>query len=167
MSSSFLSSISQFDVFVSFRGADTRRNFISHLYRSFDQNGIQNFKDTTLLETDNSNSFDLSLAIRECKVAVVVISENYSSSFWCLQDLVTILQFHRKGGITVIPVFYGVDPSDARQQSGNVGIHFAEHAVAYPDYVQIWKSSLTKLANISGYDSKNWLVSICIHLFFL
>ena len=39
-----------YDVFISFKGEDTRRNFISHLYAALSQKQIQTYKDDTTLE---------------------------------------------------------------------------------------------------------------------
>lgn len=49
MSSSFLS---KFEVFVSYRGADTRTNFTSHLYSALTQKSIKTFIDQQLNRGD-------------------------------------------------------------------------------------------------------------------
>ncbi|XP_017225294.1 TMV resistance protein N-like [Daucus carota subsp. sativus] len=99
------------DVFLSFYGKDTRRNFISHLYYALDQAGIVTFRDDPALEKGQDIPSALRHAIKHSKMFVVVISENYARSSWCLDELVEILSCKRTK-TQVVPVFYYVDPSD-------------------------------------------------------
>ena len=54
-------------------------------------------------------------------ISVIVFSENYASSKWCLDELVWILECRKNLGQLVLPVFYGIDPSVLRKQEGNLG----------------------------------------------
>ncbi|KAH0733918.1 hypothetical protein KY285_009625 [Solanum tuberosum] len=56
MSRASSSNICKYDVFLSFRGEDTRRNFVSHLYNALDLRGIRTFKDDKRLEIGKSIS---------------------------------------------------------------------------------------------------------------
>ncbi|KAL7261341.1 hypothetical protein ACSBR1_006899 [Camellia fascicularis] len=78
----------RYDVFLSFRGIDTRHNFISHLYKELIREGIETFKDDSELERGKEISPDLLEAIEESRYSIVVISKNYVSSKWCLDELV-------------------------------------------------------------------------------
>ncbi|XP_060668153.1 disease resistance protein RUN1-like [Ziziphus jujuba] len=60
----------------------------------------------------------LEKVINEAMLSVIIFSENYASSTWCLDELVQILECREKGQI-VISAFYGVDPSHARKQKGS------------------------------------------------
>ena len=70
-SSSFPSSSSSFaargkyDVFLSFRGEDTRYTLADLLYGAFNQKGINAFKDDEKLEKGKTISLELSRAIEE------------------------------------------------------------------------------------------------------
>jgi len=81
-SSSFSSSTPQwkYDVFLSFRGEDTRNGFIDYLYASLKQKGIVTFRDEEKLERGKSISPELLKAIEESKFAIVILSRNYASS---------------------------------------------------------------------------------------
>ncbi|KAL8128041.1 hypothetical protein AgCh_014834 [Apium graveolens] len=107
--SSFRSQPITWDVFLSFYGNDTRKNFISHLYSALDQAGILTFRDDPALEKGQQISSGLLDAIRDSKMFVVVISDNYARSSWCLNELVEILGC-KKAEHQVVPVFYYVDP---------------------------------------------------------
>lgn len=90
--------------------------------------------------------------------SIVVLSENYASSRWCLEELVKILECKRKKGQRVIPIFYNIDPSDVRYQRGKIGKAMAKHERNLKENMeeeQIWRDALTKAANLCGWDSSN------------
>ena len=103
-----------FEVFLSFRGEDTRASFTSHLYTALQNAGIVVFKDDESLPRGKQISPSLRLAIEESRISVVVFSKNYAESWWCLKELEKIMECHRIIGQVVIPVFYDVDPSKVR-----------------------------------------------------
>ncbi|MCI07235.1 TMV resistance protein N-like, partial [Trifolium medium] len=45
-------------------------------------------------------------------------------SLWCLDEMVKIMDCRRTTGQIVLPVFYGVDPSEVRHQTGEFGNSF-------------------------------------------
>ena len=107
----------KYDVFLSFRGVDTRKGFTSHLYAALEERGIHTFKDDKELEAGKYISSELSKAIEESKFSIVILSENYASLTWCLDELATIISCSNKTGMIVLPVFYNVDPSDIRKNT--------------------------------------------------
>ncbi|XP_019083324.1 PREDICTED: TMV resistance protein N-like isoform X1 [Camelina sativa] len=147
----------KFDVFLSFRGLDTRRNLISFLYNELIRRNIRTFKDDKELERGRRISPELVRAIQESRFAVVVVSVNYAASPWCLEELVKIMDFENKGSITVMPVFYGVDPCHVRRQIGLVEEQFKKHEDREDhEKVLSWRQALTNLASISGDCSWKW-----------
>lgn len=59
----------------------------------------------------------------------------------------------------VLPVFYDVDPSDVRKQSGSFTKAFVKHKKRFKEdmeKVERWKSALTEAANLSGWDLQNF-----------
>ncbi|PWA81177.1 TMV resistance protein N [Artemisia annua] len=124
-SSSFVSTRKwTYEVFLSFRGEDTRNNFVDHLYAALTQRGIDTFKDDDMLRRGKPISPELLKAIEESRSAVIVFSENYANSSWCLDELVKIMECHKLMGQRVLPVFYHVEPSDVRGQKRNLVQHF-------------------------------------------
>ncbi|WMV53216.1 hypothetical protein MTR67_046601 [Solanum verrucosum] len=148
---------SKYDVFLSFRGEDTLRNFTSYLYQGLKNKGILTFLDDNRLENGDSLSKELVKAIEESRVAVIIFSKNYATSRWCLNELVKIMECTEKNGQLVMPVFYDVEPSDVRNQTGSFAEAFAEHEKMYNNdiegmqKVKGWRSALTAAANIVGY----------------
>ncbi|XP_029128224.1 TMV resistance protein N isoform X3 [Cajanus cajan] len=109
------------EVFLSFRGEDTRASFVSHLSASLQNAGIDVFKDDESLRRGDHISDSLLRAIEESEISVVVFSTNYAGSPWCLNELGKIMECHRTIGHKVLPVFYDVYPSEVRHQKGEFG----------------------------------------------
>jgi hypothetical protein len=143
------------DVFLSFRGEDTRKNFTDHLYKALDQAGIYTFRDENELARGKEISTELLNAIQESRISIVVFSKGYASSSWCLDELVQIMHCKNTRGHSVYPVFYDVDPSDVRKQTGTFAEAFARHEerfTAEMERVHKWRAALTEAANLSGWD---------------
>ncbi|XP_048318906.2 disease resistance protein RPP2B-like [Ziziphus jujuba] len=154
-SNSSSSSLPKYDVFLSFRGEDTRTSFTDYLFRTLKRGGIDIFRDEEDLERGTDISPALLQAIRESRFAVVVLSENYSSSSWCLDELVEIVECKKELGLTVLPVFYHVEPTEVKNQTGNFGKAFAEASQRYTGKVNKWRDALMEVATISGWNVRN------------
>ena len=154
--SSFYSSTPQwkYDVFLSFRGKDTRNNFTDHLYVALKQKGIFTFRDEEKLETRKSISSELLKAIEKSRFAIVILSRNYASSTWYLDELVKIIGCMKEMKMTTPPIFYNVDPSTVQKQVGSFAQAFAKHEKRFKDYiekVQTWRAALREVANLKGW----------------
>lgn len=151
----------KYDVFVSFRGEDVRRGFLSHLIEAFSQKQIAFFVDDSILKGEELSEA-LFGAIEESYISLVIFSENYASSRWCLSELEKIMECRRKNGQTVVPIFYKVDPSDIRHQRRTYGDAFIKHERNYSlATVQTWRSALSESANLSGFDLSKFPSVFC------
>uniref|UniRef100_A0A2N9H7D3 TIR domain-containing protein n=1 Tax=Fagus sylvatica TaxID=28930 RepID=A0A2N9H7D3_FAGSY len=115
----------KYDVFLSFRGEDTRNTFTDLIYDALITKGINTFKDDEKLEKGKAISF-LFKAIEESRFAIVIFSKDYASSTWCLDELAKIVHCEKEMGMTVLPVFYDVEPSDVRKAKGTFAQAFIE-----------------------------------------
>ncbi|CAL8173635.1 unnamed protein product [Prunus armeniaca] len=142
------------DVFLSFRGEDTRSGFLSHLYHELQYwQAIKTFKDDRDLEIGATISPELLTAIEESHLAIIVLSPNYASSAWCLDELSKILECMQDTK-RILPIFYHVDPSDVRNQRGSFAEAFTKHEEKFR-VVNWWRAPLRKVANLFGWDSKH------------
>ncbi|XP_028795641.1 TMV resistance protein N-like [Neltuma alba] len=149
------SSSKKYDVFLSFRGEDTRKSFTSHLHTALRHGDIETYIDYELRKGDDISQ-SLIEAIRDSSISVVVFSENYASSKWCLNELLQILCCKQQRGQIVVPIFYEINPSDVRKQRGAYEKAFAEHLEKNPEKVDEWRQALFEIANLVGWDSHNY-----------
>ncbi|CAF1780121.1 unnamed protein product [Brassica napus] len=140
---------------------------------------------TGLIEASLSVPSSKKKAIRESRIAIVLLSPNYASSSWCLDELVEIMKDRvkepdeleesmegrvkepdeleeimegsEKNQLKVIIIFYGVNPTDVRKQTGDFGKAFEKTCVGKEEKViKAWRQALVDVANIAGYDSSRW-----------
>ena len=141
-----------YEVFLSFRGPDTRGNFTSHLHQDLIRKGIMTFIDDGISKGEDVAS-DLFKAIENSRSAVVILSRYYAVSHWCLEELAKIIECHEEMELLVFPVFYHVEPSHVRKQMGSYGEAFANHERnGISEQTQIrWRFALKAVGNIAGW----------------
>ncbi|XP_050367568.1 disease resistance protein At4g27190-like [Argentina anserina] len=148
----------KYDVFLSFRGQDTRRGIVSQLHDRLQNNrGIKTFMDDKDLQVGESISPTFLKAIEESRFAIVVLSPNYASSPWCLDELAKICEC-MKDQNRILPLFYTMEPSDVRHRKKSFEEAFKNHERSgryTSDKVQQWKKALNKVASFSGWDTDN------------
>ncbi|CAL8173708.1 unnamed protein product [Prunus armeniaca] len=148
----------KYQVFLSFRGEDTRRGFTDYLYKQLDWRGIRTFRDDPDLERGKDINPELLTAIEQSRFAIIVLSTNYATSSWCLRELTHIVQ-SMKEKERIFPIFYDVDPSDVRHQRGSYGAALVNHernCGAEREEVHEWRNALKKVANLAGWNSKDY-----------
>ncbi|XP_050114763.1 disease resistance protein RPV1-like isoform X10 [Malus sylvestris] len=166
-SSSSSSKLWKYDVFLSFRGEDTRKGFTGHLRTALEEKGYKTFIDEDDLKRGEEIKPELLRAIEESRISIIVFSKRYADSSWCLNELVKIMECRSKLEQHVLPIFYDVEASDIRKQEGSLAPMFQKHeenickeedgkkGEAKRERVKQWREALTEAANLSGYDLKN------------
>ncbi|KAI3788825.1 hypothetical protein L2E82_01603 [Cichorium intybus] len=107
---------------------------------------------------------ELNKAIHGSAISLIVFSNGYATSKWCLDEVMMIIREHETSSSKheVVPVFYKVDPSDVRNQRGS----FKEAFDVYDDEIKAetdlekktellvklgeWRNSLRKAASLTG-----------------
>eukprot|EP00258_Populus_trichocarpa_P032289 XP_024448308.1 TMV resistance protein N [Populus trichocarpa] len=151
----------KYQVFLSFRGEDTRKNFTDHLYKALVDAGFHTFRDDDEIRRGKNIQLELQKAIQQSKIAIIVFSKNYAWSRWCLDELVKIMERNRNADCIVFPVFYHVDPSEVRNQNGSFAAAFVEHEKHYKEEMERvngWRIALKEVARksfLSNFRSKD------------
>ncbi|KAJ6917935.1 TMV resistance protein N-like [Populus alba x Populus x berolinensis] len=151
--SSILLSKMPYEVFLSFRGENTRRSFTDHLYTALCRAEIRTFRDDDGIRRGENIDLEIKKAIQETKLSIIVFSKDYASSRWCLNELAMIMERRRAVGHIVFPVFYDVDPSEVGTQTGRYGEEFANHEIRFKDQmdrVEGWRKALKEVAYMEG-----------------
>ncbi|KAH9782144.1 ADP-ribosyl cyclase/cyclic ADP-ribose hydrolase [Citrus sinensis] len=131
--------------------------FIGHLYTALNNKGIYVFMDDKQLEKGGSISPNLLKAIEESRISIIVLSKNYASSTWCLDELLKIVECKNRED-QIFPIFYEVEPTVVRKQTASFEEAFAKHDEFFRDNiekVQKWRHALKVVANISGWELKD------------
>ncbi|KFK26946.1 hypothetical protein AALP_AA8G314200 [Arabis alpina] len=143
------------NVFPSFHGADVRKSFLSHFLKECKSKGINPFIDNEITRGEFIGP-ELKKAIRGSRIAIVLLSKRYASSSWYLDELVEIMKCNEVLGYTVMVIFYEVDPSDVKKQTGEFGKVFKKTCKGKTKEITgRWSQALAEVATIAGYHSSN------------
>ncbi|KAJ4976826.1 hypothetical protein NE237_001932 [Protea cynaroides] len=147
----FTTGSSIYEVFLNFRGDDTRNNFTGFLNLVLQDRGIDVFIDSKKLWIGEAIGPTLHKAIEGSKISIPIFSEGYAHSKWCLLELVQIVQCHRSKGQMILPIFFHVDPSHVRNQTGSFQEAFQNHRENFePHIVESWREALRVAGNLKG-----------------
>ncbi|CAI9269442.1 unnamed protein product [Lactuca saligna] len=152
----------RYDIFLSFRGLDTRHSFTDYLYEALIEANITAFLDDEEIETGEDLKPELENAIKASRASIIVLSKNYASSTWCLDELVLILEQRMTSNHIVIPIFYHVEPTHVRKQQSSYGDAMAKHKQKmdeetdankrsqWAQKMERWHRILTQVSHLKG-----------------
>ncbi|XP_039165580.1 disease resistance protein RUN1-like [Eucalyptus grandis] len=148
----------EFEVFLNFRGPDTRQNFTDCLYHSMDGAGIHVFRDNEEIRKGEMIKGELERAIKNSTIFMPIFSKNYASSSWCLRELAFRLDClrNRDDKTMILPIFFDVNPNDVELKTGLYHDALQKHEQKFgSNLVQQWKEALMEVAHIKGWDLKD------------
>ncbi|PWA86115.1 toll/interleukin-1 receptor (TIR) domain-containing protein [Artemisia annua] len=155
-------------VFLSFRGIDTRNSFTDHIHKALVDANIRTILDDREIHTGEELKPELENAIKASRASIIVLSTNYASSTWCLDELVLILEQRRTSKHIVIPIFYHVQPSNVRYRQSSFGDAFIKHKEMIDAEknatkkrektckLKQWKKAVTEVACLKGKNASGW-----------
>lgn len=136
-------------VFLSFRG-ETRNKFTCFLYEALKAEGFVAFMDKSDIRVGDEVDLTIKEGIRNSMSAIIIFSQNYAYSTWCLDELVLILERKKNSRYFIIPIFYEVEIRDIKHQCGNYGLALEKHKERHSDKVGKWREALVEVGNILG-----------------
>ncbi|CAI0421312.1 unnamed protein product [Linum tenue] len=142
-----------YEVFLSFRGPDVRTTFADSLYHFLDHSKIRTFFDDEGLRKGEKIAPSLVQAIQESKIYIPILSQGYASSKWCLEELsLMVKSLNQNQGHILLPIFYFVEPRDARRQEGSYSRAFRQHSRKHDaETVKEWKEALQVVSHMKGW----------------
>ncbi|XP_056165298.1 disease resistance protein RPV1-like [Syzygium oleosum] len=144
-----------YEVFLSFRGADTRYEFTDHLYHGMVDAGIIVFRDDESLHVGKEIGGELLQAIENSKIYIPIFSENYASSDWCLRELAYMVECTSKsnGNKEILPIFLNVEPADVKLKTDLYEQPLSKRQKTGCAEAESWKKALVEVGKKKGW---NW-----------
>lgn len=127
------------------------------LFDCMEKAGIRVFRSYKKLHKDEKTDKEISLAIKDSKVCIPIFSCGYARRESCLCELACMVECQKQStGLEILPVFYGVEPSDVMLQSRLFNDAMRYHRKRYShEMVHKWKGALRKVAAIKGWESND------------
>ncbi|KAL3739846.1 hypothetical protein ACJRO7_021162 [Eucalyptus globulus] len=150
-------SVIDYDVFLSFRGPDTRQAFTDCLYHQMLEANIRVFLDEEELHVGEEIADELPAAIQKSKIYIPIFSKGYASSAWCLRELAHVVNCKKSkpSEKEIMPIFYDVMPHDVRLKSQRYISALEEHEEKFGrETRQKWEDALKSVAQIKGWELK-------------
>ncbi|XP_039167199.1 disease resistance protein RPV1-like [Eucalyptus grandis] len=152
---------SNYQVFLSFRGPDTRVGFTDVLFHSLNDTGICVFRDDEEVRVGERIDGSLQRAIDNSRIYIPVFSRTYASSQWCLRELVQILANTSKseGKKEILPIFYDVQPDDVKLKTPlyhDAILNLEREKKLSTEQVDVWRKALMEVDAIKGWEVKKY-----------
>ncbi|KAL3746372.1 hypothetical protein ACJRO7_015345 [Eucalyptus globulus] len=148
-------SVDNYQVFLNFRGTDTRKGFVGHLYDKLENAGIEVFKDDEKLRGGEEIGQALKNAIKRSRISIAIFSNDYASAKYCLMELEQMWGCGYSDEHTLIPIFYDVSPDNVKHQTGNFQTSFEKHkelGKIDANTIQKWREVLQQVGGLVGYE---------------
>ncbi|KAL3739839.1 hypothetical protein ACJRO7_021156 [Eucalyptus globulus] len=146
-----------YDIFLSFRGPDTRQGFTDCLYHQMLEANIRVFLDEEELHVGEKIADELPVAIQKSKIYIPIFSKGYASSAWCLRELAHMVDCKKSkpSEKEIVPIFYDVKPRDVKLKSQRYVSALEEHEEKFGRQTrQKWEDALKSVAQIKGWELK-------------
>ncbi|XP_039169504.1 disease resistance protein RPP5-like [Eucalyptus grandis] len=150
-----------YEVFLSFRGPDTRLTIADCLYEAMIRAGIRAFKDDPELQVGEEIGGSLLQVINNSRIYIPIFSKNYASSKWCLRELAHMVECIGKrtreaDEKVILPIFYDVDVDDVKLKTELYRKALQKHkSNSRKDLTRKWEEALGEVAKIKGWNLKD------------
>ncbi|KAF8020105.1 hypothetical protein BT93_G0724, partial [Corymbia citriodora subsp. variegata] len=157
----------EYQVFLSFRGPDTRCGFTSILHQAMIDAGIHVFMDDEELRPGEKIDGNLQRGIDDSKLYIPIFSKKYASSRWCLLELARMVKntFKSKEDKkkVILPIFYDVKPNDVKLETTLYNSYISnleqqetedQKKKFSPEVIEEWRQALQKVGAMEGWEPK-------------
>ncbi|KAL3739850.1 hypothetical protein ACJRO7_021166 [Eucalyptus globulus] len=147
-----------YEVFLNFRGPDTRQGFTDCLYHGMLDANICVFFDEEDLHIGKEIGNELSTAIEKSKIYIPIFSKGYASSAWCLHELAHMVECKKSkpSEKEILTIFYDVEPRDVKLKSELYVSALMKHEDMFGRQRRLkWEDALRSVAQIKGWELKN------------
>ena len=141
---------------------------MGYLYEDLKRQGLQPYLDCKSICIGEECWNSIEDGIKNTPIAVVVFSERYAESEWCLKELHVMLEAHPRKEI--LPVFYNVTPWDLRNpERGQFKDGFEKLKKKFnSELIDQWKADLEVASKLMGWEhsdnSTRYFISIIYHV---
>ncbi|KAM6566610.1 hypothetical protein CsatA_025738 [Cannabis sativa] len=147
----------EFDVYFSFSTQDPQKHITEFTNKSLVIDGIRTFRDENqVLQRGLQLEQQRKEAIQTSRIAILLLSQEYLSSEFCLEELVLILRCRERWGMIVVPIFYDLNPSDLRKARGPVATALSRQRVG-GCWWKRWKLALQEASDLCGWDHTTYI----------
>jgi len=142
-----------YDVFISHKGLDTKMGFVGFLYDALKRVGLYPFLDCKSIAKGQDSWKCIDHAIKSTPLALVIFSENFAQSEWCLKELHAILD---SPSMKVLPIFYNVQPWEVNfPEKGQLAAGFTKlkrrnHMIV----IEEWRVDLKRASKLNVWEYK-------------
>ncbi|PKI64655.1 hypothetical protein CRG98_014944 [Punica granatum] len=136
----------EYEVFLSFRGPDTRQGLTDVLYEYMDTAGIRVFRDNDELAPGDKIT-NIVPAIKNSELCIPIFSKTFAVSSWCLREVERMVELKKE----IVPIFYQVSPDDVKLNTELFKKQLKEHEKKYgKGQLEKWEEALRSIAKIKG-----------------
>ncbi|XP_039165691.1 disease resistance protein RPV1-like [Eucalyptus grandis] len=147
----------EYEVFLNFRGPDTRDNFTDCLYYRLRLAGVHVFRDNEELRVGEEIRGELLKALDKSQIYIPIFSKGYATSLWCLREVAHMVESISKseGKKEILPIFFDVDPDDVKLKTKLYKKAISKHKKKFgSDALKRWEDALVKVAHLKGWELK-------------
>ncbi|KAH7431045.1 hypothetical protein KP509_08G027000 [Ceratopteris richardii] len=97
---------------------------------------------------------EIDAAIQNSRVFIVVLSPQFASSTWCLEEVLKIMNMQGVRGNPnppVIPIFYDVNCNLVQQQPANTSYDLCGKKERHRDKIASWSKALKDIGGLDGF----------------
>ncbi len=140
---------------MSHRGPDTKSGFVGFVYDGLKAAGLRPFLDCKSIDKGEGSWDCIEHAIKTTPIAVVIFSERFAESEWCLRELHVMLESPRVK--VLLPIFYKVRPCEVRcPDRGPLRNGFTKlEGRCKESEVEQWRADLKRASELMGWEQSD------------